>query len=160
MHAILRYPLTHLSVAWYWIQNPHIALYRWHEKKPQVWLWRTFWNFLWNIFYLWVVELKDSWIYKWQGSLSLISSPAENVNFNLKANLGYSLLIWSPWEARRKLDTFQISLIKLGKYESSELSYPCLSLTSGLGRMSKARVQRMVKVVVEAFPQCITFCPT
>lgn len=58
------------------------------------------------------------------------------------------------------MDTFKISFIKLGKHQGSELSYPCLSLTSGLGRMSKARVQRMVKVVVEAFPQCITFCTT
>lgn len=71
----------------------------------------------------------------------MIPSPVENVNFNLKANMGYSLLIWFPWEARRKVDTFQFSFIKLGKHEGSELSYPCLSLTSGLGRMSKARVQ-------------------
>lgn len=53
-----------------------------------------------------------------------MSGPAENVNFNLKANLGSNLLIWFPWEARRKVDTFQISFIKLGKHAGGQGIHP------------------------------------
>lgn len=43
------------------------------------------------------------------------------MNFNLNTNLEDSLLVWFPSEARRKVDTFQVSFIRLVNHESEQV---------------------------------------